>query len=93
MRSAFLTLRISSLAEEFTLRGAQAFDHQQERPFGNRCMGKELPSVSPASAAQLLTSMHTVVKAVNCFRELTPEPYRLQTTGETMGLRLPSQNA
>ena len=46
-----------------------------------------------ATATQLPASIRTFINAINRFREMPPQAYRFETTGETMGLRLSSQNA
>jgi len=69
MGSAFLTLRIGYLTEEYILGGAQAFDRRRECQSANRHKAKELLGIILATAAQLPTSMRTLLKAANFFRE------------------------
>jgi len=63
------TRRAGYLTEEFILRGAQVFDRRRERQSANRRAAKELLSIILATATQLPTSMRTLLKAVNLFRE------------------------
>jgi hypothetical protein len=67
--SAFLTVWAGPLTKEYLLRRAQAFDRRRERQSANRRTVKELLSVVLATEAQLPTSMRTLLKAVNLFRE------------------------
>ncbi|MFO0775421.1 MAG: DUF697 domain-containing protein [Nitrospiraceae bacterium] len=74
MGSAFLTLRTGYLAEEYILRGAEAFDRRRERKSASRRAAKDLLGVVVSTAAQLPASMRTILKAVNVFRDPVPQP-------------------
>lgn len=73
MGSAFLTLRTGYLAEEYILRGAEAFDRRRERKSATRRAAKELLGVVLSTAARLPTSMRTVLRAMNLFKEPVPQ--------------------
>lgn len=73
MGSAFLTLRTGYLTEEYILRGADAFDRRRERKSATRRAAKELFGVVLSTAARLPTSMRTVLRAMNLFKDPVPQ--------------------
>lgn len=74
MGSAFLTLRTGYLAEEFILRGSEAFDRRRERKSATRRAARELVGVVLSTAAQLPASMRTLLRALNGFKEPASQP-------------------